>query len=469
MKDEFDLYKERTQDVEKRFTSKCMCLAKWYHANIYFQTGETHSCYHPAPHPIKLEEITANPSALHNTKEKIQERINMLEGARPKGCQYCWNIEDLNKDLISDRQIRTGSLYKEDRVNEILTNPYNFQVNPEYIELSFSNLCNFKCGYCHPKASSRFYNEIKEHGPYEKSQNHRCDIDYFKIYDEENNPYLDAWWKWWPSLSKSLNILRITGGEPLIQKSTYKMIDFLNQFPNEKLELNINSNLGSRHEIVDEFCIKIQSLIDNKKIKKFKLFSSIDTWGAHATYIRTGLNLNIFESNIKNYLAKTTAPLTFMMTFNVFSVVNFTEVLKKILEWRSEFNQEGESYEDFHRIRFDISYLKEPLQYDINILPKEEYLAYMEKHLAFIKDNVDDTRKDKFSFIEYQRFLRTYEYMKATHYEEDRLVQGRKDFYNFFSEFDRRRKTNLTKDFPEMINFWNTCKELAEQGAANAR
>ena len=266
------------------------------------------------------------------------------------------------------------------------------------------------------------------------------------------------------TLSKSLNILRITGGEPLIQKSTYRMLDYLTQYPSEKLELNINSNLGSRLEIVQEFCVKIQKLIDDKKIKRFKLFSSIDTWGAQATYIRTGLNLEVFEKNIKHYLSETTAPLTFMMTFNIFSVVNFSEVLKKILDWRAEFNQVGESYEDFHRIRFDISYLKEPLQYDINILPKEEYLAYMEKHLSFMKDHVDDARKDRFSFIEYQRFLRIYEYMKATHYEAEKVKQGQKDFYNFFVEFDKRRNANLQKDFPEMINFWNHCKEVAGLG-----
>lgn len=463
MKDEFDLYKEKTQDTDKKFSS-CFCFAKWYHANIYFQTGETHSCYHPAPHAIDVERIKSVPSAIHNTVEKIQERKDMLAGVRPKGCQYCWNIEDLDKNLISDRQIRTGSLYKEERISEIKENPYDFQVNPEYIELSFSNLCNFKCGYCHPKASSRFLTEIQQFGPYEKSKNHRCDVDWFKIYDEENNPYLEAWWKWWPSLSKSLKILRITGGEPLIQKSTYKMLDFLNEFPNEDLELNVNSNLGSRAEIVDEFCKKAQSLVDNKKIRCFKLFSSIDTWGDQAMYIRTGLNLDVFEKNIKSYLSKTTSPITFMITFNVFSIVSFSELLKKILEWRQLFPQEGADFRDFHRIRFDISYLKEPLQYDINILPKEEYLGYLQKHLEFMKENVDDNQKNKFTFMEYQRLLRIFEYMKSTHYDETKIKEGRSDFFSFFNEFDRRRKTNLLETFPQMTTFWNECKTIYEQG-----
>lgn len=460
MKNEYEIYKERTEITDKTF-SPSFCFAKWYHANIYFQTGETHSCYHPAPHKIDIKEIAKVPSALHNTKEKIEERVQMLKGDRPKGCQYCWNIEDLDKTLISDRQIRSGSLFKEERVELIQNKPKNFHVNPEYIELSFSNLCNFKCGYCHPKASSRFYNEIKEFGPYEKSKNHRCDINWFKIYEEEANPFIEAWWKWWPELSKDLKILRITGGEPLIQKSTFKMLDFLNDFPNENLELNVNSNLGSRLSIIEDFCKKVETLVDNKKIKTFKLFSSIDTWGGQAEYIRTGLNLEVFEGNLKHYLRTTRLPVTLMITFNIFSVVNFDKLLVKILEWRSEFNQPNEDYQDFHRLRFDISYLKEPLQYDINILPKEEFLKYMDSHLEFVKANVDDKAKDKFSFMEYQRFLRVYEYMKHTIYSEDKVTEGRKDFYNFFSEFDRRRKTNLIQNFPEMQNFWGLCQKAA--------
>jgi organic radical activating enzyme len=463
MKDEYEHYKNKTQITDKTFSS-CFCLAKWYHANIYFQTGETHSCYHPAPHAIDATEIKSRPSALHNTPEKIGERKQMLDGVRPKGCQYCWNIEDLGQNLISDRQIRTGSLFREERVNEIKNNAFDFHVNPEYIELSFSNLCNFKCGYCHPKASSRYMNEIKEFGPYAKAKNHRCDIDWFKIYEEENNPYLEAWWKWWPELSKSLKILRITGGEPLIQKSTYKMLDFLKQYPNEDLELNINSNLGSRADIIEQFCTQINDVVAQKKVKTFKLFSSIDTWGDQAMYIRTGLNLDLFEQNVKRYLQLTKSPLTFMMTFNIFSVVSFSELLKKILEWRAEFNQESSNYENFHRIRFDISYLKEPLQYDINILPKDEYLSYMQKHLDFMKSHVDDTRKDRFSYMEYQRLLRIFEYMKSTHYSEEKVQEGRRDFYHFFSEFDRRRKTDLAATFPEMQSFWNLCK--SEAGSA---
>ncbi len=462
MKDQYTDYTEITSKTNEIF-SPSFCFAKWYHTNIYFQTGETHSCYHPAPHFIDVKAIKANPAALHNTPTKIGERRQMLNGLRPDGCKYCWNIEDLDKNLISDRQIRTGSLYTEERVTEIKENDSSFFVDPDYIELSFSNLCNFKCGYCHPKASSRYYNEIKQYGPYVKSKNHRCDIDWFKIYEEEDNPFLEAWWKWWPTLSKKLNILRITGGEPLIQKSTYKMLEYLHQFPNPNLELNINSNLGSKNEVVLKFCQLIENTVNNKSVKSFKLFTSVDTWGPQAEYIRTGLDLNVFEENMRTYLSETKSPVTIMITFNIFSMFQFTNLLKKILDWRQEFQNEQNNYLDFHRVRFDISYLKEPLQYDINLLPKNEFLPYMEKCLDFVNANTDDSSKNKFSFIENQKLLRIYEYMKNTQYSAEKLNEGYLDFFNFFSEFDRRRQTNLLETFSEITSFWEMCRKKANQ------
>ena len=52
--------------------SPTFCLAKWHHTSIYLHTGQTHSCYHPQPHKIPLQELKDNPSALHNTNEKKQ-------------------------------------------------------------------------------------------------------------------------------------------------------------------------------------------------------------------------------------------------------------------------------------------------------------------------------------------------------------------------------------------------------------
>ena len=40
--------------------SPTFCLAKRHHTTIYLHTGDTHSCYHPSPHKISLNEMDFN-------------------------------------------------------------------------------------------------------------------------------------------------------------------------------------------------------------------------------------------------------------------------------------------------------------------------------------------------------------------------------------------------------------------------
>ena len=441
-------------------TSPTFCLAKWHHVTLYLQTGETHSCYHPAPHKIDLAELKKNPSALHNTSIKKQERKEMLEGVQTKGCQYCWNIENMGPDYISDRHIKTASIFTEKRYKQIIDNPWDKNINPEYIEVSFGNECNFKCGYCHPKASSRFYNEIKQHGPVTSVKNHRCDIEWMDLYErEEKNPYVDAWWEWWPTARKTLSILRITGGEPLMHTSTWKLLTSLKEDPMPKLELNINSNLGVKPALVNKMIEYVNHLTEGKGIKRFKLYTSIDTWGPRAEYIRTGLDLKIWEHNLDTYLKGTGQPISFMITFNILSVTTFKSLLEKILEWRGIYNQYNKTDQP-QMVRFDTPYLKEPLQYDMNILPKKEFMKYMKESLKFMEQNVDDKDPTKFSEVEFEKFRRVVDYMASTHYEKDKIDEGQRDFYNWFNELDTRRGTNFIETFPEMEKFFKKCGKI---------
>jgi organic radical activating enzyme len=434
--------------------SPTFCMAKWHHTTIYLQTGETHSCYHPRPHKIPLNEIAIDPSALHNTEQKKLERLEMLNGEKPSGCQYCWNIETLGEDYISDRKERNSSIYRPDRFEQIKNGDWNQNINPEYIEVSFGNECNFKCGYCHPKHSSAYYKEIKDFGPYDMVKNHRNDIDWFKVYEEETNPYVEAWWRWWPEVSKTLNILRITGGEPLLQQSTWRLLEDLDKNPKPNLEVNINSNFGIKPILMERLVERVNKLLSEKKIKTFKMFTSLDTWGKPAEYIRTGLNLEVWEQNFHTYMSKTNLPLTFMITFNILTVTNFQDLLEKFLEWRKIYK-----HQSWATVRFDTPYLKEPLQYDMNILPKDKFMPYMYAHLEFIKNNIDDKNVEKFNSLEYEKFRRVVDYMESTVYSKEKLKEGRRDFYNWFTEYDRRRGTDFVSIFPKMIEFYNSCKD----------
>lgn len=455
---------KRIKDIKIKIeneASPTFCLAKWHHVTMYLQSGETHSCYHPRPHKIPLSELADNPSALHNTYEKKLERKMMLDGGKPEGCQYCWNIEAMGPDYISDRHIRNSSIFTEERYEQTLKGPWDQNINPEYLEINFGNECNFKCGYCHPKYSTRFYNEIKDHGPVTTVKNHRCDIDWMKLYQrEEENPYVDAFWEWWPELRKTLNIMRVTGGEPTMHTSTWKLLNKIEEEPMPWLELNINSNLGTKTALVEKLSTSVKKLCDEEKIRSFKLFTSLDTWGPRAEYIRTGLDLELWEKNFHTYLQNTDSPITFMITFNIFSVTTFKEFLGKFLEWRKQYGWYDDKESDKHRIRFDTPYLREPIQYDMNILPKEEFMPYMHEALKFMEEHVDDSKAEAFTTVEYEKFKRVVDYMSETVYPESKLIEGRRDFYNWFNELDERRDADMLSVFPEYMNFYRLCQEV---------
>ena len=51
---------------------------------------------------------------------------------------------------------------------------------------------------------------------------------------KDDNPYVEAFWKWFPDLYKTLEVFRIPGGETIDgKKDTFKVLDYINDNPNQ--------------------------------------------------------------------------------------------------------------------------------------------------------------------------------------------------------------------------------------------
>ena len=299
------------------------CLAKWTQVTMHLQIGHTHSCHHPGTHPIPEREIRRNPSALHNTRFKKIRRKEMLEGKRPSECDYCWNVED-NSNEFSDRVFKSGEPWSHPHMKEIKALDWKADFNPKYVEVSFSNACNFKCSYCSPQFSTRWMEEIEQYGGYPTTDNFN-DLSYLRQEDKmpipisQENPYVEAFWKWWPELYRDLYTFRITGGEPLMSKDTWAVLDYIieQETPNKNLSLAINSNLGVPDKLIDKFIDKINKITEENRVKDFVIFTSCDTKGEQAEYIRNGLVYNQFIDNVNKILEKCPrVNITFMTTYN---------------------------------------------------------------------------------------------------------------------------------------------------------
>ena len=196
-----------------------MCLAKWQQVSLHLPTGLNNSCYHPPLHQIDAAELKDNPSALHNTKHKKEQRKIMIKQERPNECSYCWTQEDMGN--LSDRHYRSGEPWAAEHFDRIMESTGDEDEIPSYVEVNFNNACNLKCSYCSPQFSSTWADEIKRFGAYPTSKPHNAPEHFAgrrrPIPAREENPYVEAFWEWWPTLYTKLKHFRMTGGEPQIR------------------------------------------------------------------------------------------------------------------------------------------------------------------------------------------------------------------------------------------------------------
>ena len=448
-----------------------MCLAKWTQVTIHLQLGRTHSCHHPDTHVIPLVELERNPSSLHNTKFKKEKRKEMLEGKRPSECQYCWNVED-NSKHNSDRVFKSSEPWSLPYMDEIRSLGWREDFNPRYVEVAFSNTCNFKCSYCGPSFSSQWVQESEKFGGYPTTSNFNNLENFAKegrmpFRASDPNPYVDAFWKWWPDLYRDLHTFRITGGEPLLSKDTWAVLDYIieEKNPNKQLHLAINSNLGVPDNLIDKFIEKINRIEDEQRVKDFVIFTSVDGWGEQAEYGRNGLIFNKFWDNLNKILSKCpTVTIGIMSTYNALSVPSYHKLIKGVYDLKKEYASNDRAWTT--PVSLDASYLRYPLHQTVQVLPYD-FSSIVKGHadLAESFEEVFHTGLNEngvsygFTQMEIPKIKRIYDWMLAPQDERQRMY-NRKDFYTFFNEHDLRRGTNFVKTFPEYEEFYNFCKTI---------
>lgn len=469
-------YQDRLNRINKELAkvSPTYCVAKWQQVTIHLATGQTHSCHHPATHKIPLAEIAVNPSALHNTNFKKQQRKLMLEGERPAECDYCWRVEDAPGESYSDRIKKSAdNQWAEPFIESSAKMPWDADVVPSYVEVSFSNACNFGCAYCSPEISSTLMQTAKRHGPLVLSRNTEQDltwlasVDRIPILARDPNPYIDAWWKWWPTLYPQLKVFRITGGEPLMSKETFRTLDWIIEHPNPELDLAINTNLGVDQETLDNFFAKCQEIKEKGLVKRLQIFTSCDTWGEQAEYIRQGLDYKKWYYNLWNLsLRYPGLDITIMCTFNILSIPRFKNFLNDILAIRHAATTLSK-VNGIRGVNLDFPYLRHP-RYLSALIADEHLIQVLSNIVNWAEKNTatftDVDYHNGFYPHEIDNLKRLLNVMKAENSDDIKNIIARHDFYLYINQHDIRNNTKFISTFPELVTFYNRCKNEYEAG-----
>ena len=435
-------YKNRVIDT----ISDSFCAAKWLNATTWLGSGTTASCHHPPAHKIPVEEVIIDISAIHNTAHKKQMRKLMLDGHRPGECEYCWKMEDMGNDAVSDRVFKT-IIYEEKDIQSLVKLPWDSNVDLKTFEISFDRVCNLACSYCNASFSTTWARDIKVNGPYLNMVSDGAgaftqDGSWTEPYDnDENNPYINAFWEWWDrGLSDSLDELRITGGEPLMSGNTWKLIDWFEHQPTNNMRFAINSNLIAKPEIIDKLILK------SRYIKNFHLYTSCEAYGVHAEYIRDGFDYELWKNNIIRLGTEANIRgLHIMMTINSLCLFSITKFLDEVytLKKMSGTNLPNVS---LNLLRFPS--FQSPLA-----LPDYIKTYCRTNLLNWYNIAKHNPLWHEFERASIERLIDYLDIVDAPHRRTSNKITLWRDFKTFYTQYDNRRNKSIYV-FPSILTEW---------------
>jgi len=274
-----------TEQQWQRLTeSKTFCMLPWMHMHA-FPDGRAYPCcladyWHP------VGDLRKNTMAeVWNQEAYRTMRTNMLQDQPCVECTKCYEQESHGAfSMRNDSNRNYGHHIAE--VDATLADGTNPDFRIRYWDVRFSNLCNFKCRSCGPIFSSNWYNDhVKLYGvvpdvlkrPMERVEYTTGNEDTMIEQMLPHLPYLEQ--------------VYFAGGEPLIMKEHYFMLEKLIELGKTDIRLQYNTNFS-------EMRYKDKHVFDYwKHFKNVSVGASLDGMGPQAELIRSGTDWNQTVNN----------------------------------------------------------------------------------------------------------------------------------------------------------------------------
>jgi hypothetical protein len=218
----------------------------------------------------------------------------------------------------------------------------------------------------------------------------------------------------------------------------------------------VNTNLNVPRKLIDkliEYSNKLKG-----KVKTFDVYTSCEATGPQAEYIRYGMTYDEFTDNCRYFLKNTEVRLHFMVATNLLSVTTFSEFLQFVYTLRTEFNENDSD----NRIPMMIAYVRWPQHLNIRNLPddvKQKYGPIWRETVMTRTRQTSPNKAGRFYLEEIDQVERLIDFMNGT---DDMRMKNMKDFFLYHEQYDERRDTNFYETFPELIPYYEDCRNLVE-------
>jgi len=322
------------------------CILPWVHLHVS-QNGRVNPCCNNNRYLGNVQEQSIRTIWQGKNFEELREQFE--NNIPDKRCSHCYNIEKSGKESM--RQISNRKYRDElDRIKE--NNP-----EPIYLDIRFSNICNFKCKTCWHGNSSSWY---KEGSKYNASKERI--IKAFTNNFDELLAYLD-----------DVQEIYFAGGEPLIMEEHYQILEELEKRKLFDVELRYNTNFSTLN-------FKANNILDIwKKFKKVHVSASVDAPFQLGEEIREGFNWQQFITN-RQQMMNICPEIYFEITPTVSSLN-----ISSIPELHQELVETG--LLAINNIYLNI--LERPKEYNVQQLhptQKEKIRTLFQNHISWLKE-----------------------------------------------------------------------------------
>ena len=251
------------------FQDSVFCMMPWVGVNIGANSRMRPCCEWHGPN-------IGNPAQqsikeIWNSEEIRQIRRQMLQSQPVSGCENCYSKEKLMRDSLRN-SINRDFAHRADLIDRTDPDGTLHSDTVLYWDVRYNNLCNFACRICGPHASSSWavvHNAL--HPDHQQKQ--------WLLEAGGNSDHVFA------QITEHLHSVEkiyFTGGEPLMIKNFYRVLEMLDQAGRHDVQLCYNTNLS-------RLALKEQSILDLwSKFSRVSVGASLDAMETRAEYLRSG-------------------------------------------------------------------------------------------------------------------------------------------------------------------------------------
>lgn len=283
-------------------------------------------------------------SEIWNSEKYKQLRKNMLSDKPSPGCQRCYVVENSGFESM-----RTSINQRFDScISKVQQTQPDGTFQPEgpeleYIDIRFSNLCNFKCRGCSPVLSSSWYDDHQQLFNYKSNEPKVRSV-------SAQSP---QFWEELKILIPKSQEIYFGGGEPLITKEHFEVLKLLEKMEKFDIRLSYNTNLAqlnyAQHNLAEIW----------SKFAFVKVGISIDDQENRAEYFRHGTKWKVIEDNLQKLINNHPTVIRYVnCTVSIMNVLYLPELFARLV-----------STNVINAQNFNINLLLDPEEYSIQVLP----------------------------------------------------------------------------------------------------